>query len=38
MAYVKSICKEEAVNHLLARMRKDLLNYYEDMGNIFEYF
>jgi hypothetical protein len=38
MAYVKSIYKRETANHLLARIRKDSLNYYEDMGDMFEHF
>jgi hypothetical protein len=37
MAYVKSMCKGEAANHLLACMRKDSLNCYEDVGDMFEH-
>jgi hypothetical protein len=37
MAYMKSICKGEAANHLLARMRKDSPNHYKDMGDIFKH-
>jgi hypothetical protein len=37
MVYVKSICKGEATNYLLARMRKDSLNCYEDVGDMFEH-
>jgi hypothetical protein len=37
MAYMKSMCKEEAVNYLLTCMRKDSLNHYEDVGDMFKY-
>jgi hypothetical protein len=37
MAYMKSMCKGEVANHLLACMRKDSLNCYEDVGNMFKY-
>jgi hypothetical protein len=37
IAYIKSICKEEAANHLLAHIRKDSPNHYKDIGNIFKH-
>jgi len=37
MAYVKSMCKGEAANHLLARMRKDSPDRYHDVDDIFDH-
>jgi hypothetical protein len=37
MAYVKSMCKGEVANYLLARIRKDSLNYYKDIDDIFKH-
>jgi hypothetical protein len=37
MAYIKSMCKEEAANHLLTHMRKDSPNRYEDVDNMFKH-
>jgi hypothetical protein len=34
---MKSMCKGEAANHLLARIRKDSLNCYENMNDMFEH-
>jgi hypothetical protein len=37
IAYVKSICKREAANHLLTRIRKNSPNHYKDVGDMFKH-
>lgn len=37
LAYVKSMCKGEAANHLLPRFRKDSPQRYQDVSDIFEH-